>query len=261
MTPWTLLDTAPIPEGGGRLRLLRRGSEFVIRIDDGTELMSSRLGGSEESLARLAAERGVSQYVLLGAGLDTFALRNETTQLRVFEVDHPATQRWKNRLLLQAGLDMPATCTKVAVNFEQDDLESCLKDAGLQPDEPALFAMLGVVPYLTPTAFAATLAVVGAHRADAWLALDYSLPRDLLPPPEQLAFDSLAQRVQQAGEPFRLFLSSDDMAQRLRAAGFRVQEELTPEAINERYFAARASTLRVRGSGARLLLATRETPV
>ena len=212
---------------------------------------------AEESLAYAAKTHGVRQYVLLGAGLDTFSLRNNDPHLHVFEVDHPATQAWKQRLLREAGLDLPGTCTQVAVDFETDDLASRLDSCGLHPDKPAMFAMLGVVPYLTPAAFTATLAVLARRGGGSSLVLDYGLPRHVLPPMEQLAFDSLAERVAKAGEPFQLFFTEEEMAEQMNRAGLRVAEDLTPKEINERYFERRGSALRLRGTGVHLTLAVR----
>ncbi len=212
---------------------------------------------AEEALAHAIAHRDVSQYVLLGAGLDTFVLRNAHAGLRVYEVDHPATQAWKQRLLREAGLVLPPGATQIAVDFEREDLEERLRDAGLQATEPTMFAMLGVVPYLSREAFDTTLEVLSRRPSNTWLAMDFSLPREALPPLQRLAFDSIAARVAQAGEPFQLFLTPDEMTARLAEAGFAVEEMLCPEAINERYFSGRGSALRVRGSGARLVLAVR----
>ena len=195
--------------------------------------------------------------MLLGAGLDTFALRNPHPGLKVFEVDHPATQRWKQRLLHEAGLEVPQGCTHVPVDFETQNLRHRLHEAGLDSRRPALFAMLGVVPYLTQEAFASTLAAVEQHGARTGLVLDYALPRQDLPPLEQLAFDSLAGRVADAGEPFRLFFTDTQVAAHLRTAQMSVRLQLGPAQINELFFAGRGSRLRVLGSGARLVSAFR----
>lgn len=207
---------------------------------------------AEEALATAFTGDGVTQYVLLGAGLDTFAQRNPHPALRVFEVDHPATQRWKQRLLQEAGLSLNAT--HVPVDFERDDLEACLRHAGLRDDQPTMFAMLGVVPYLTGEAFAGTLAMLARRPSSTAVVMDYGLPRHALPPLEQLAFDSLAERVAQAGEPFRLWFTPETLSRQMDENGMRVMETLHPETVNERYFAERGSLLRVRGTGARMAL-------
>src|SRR5580704_6309372 len=102
---------------------------------------------AEDTLAH-AVERGVKQYVLLGAGLDTFAHRNPHSHLRVFEVDHPATQQWKRELLETSRLPAPGNLTYAPVDFERESLPEQLLSVGFDPDVPTFFAWLGVVPYL-----------------------------------------------------------------------------------------------------------------
>src|SRR3982074_2029576 len=107
---------------------------------------------AEDTLARAIAQ-GVTQYVLLGAGLDTFAHRDPYPHLRIFEVDHPATQQWKRELLETGSLPAPANLTYVPVDFEREWLPEQLYSAGFNPQVPTFFAWLGVVPYLTLEAF------------------------------------------------------------------------------------------------------------
>ena len=109
-----------------------------------------------------AAARGVKQLVALGAGLDTFAWRNPHREagVRIFEVDHPATQAWKRELIATAGLP-DAAATYVPVDFERQSLADCLRAAGFRTDSPAFFSWLGVVPYLTRDAFRSTLRFFG----------------------------------------------------------------------------------------------------
>ena len=113
---------------------------------------------AEDQLAE-ALKRGVTQYVVLGAGLDTFAYRNPYAgrDLRVFEVDHPATQAWKRNRLETTGIPVPADLTYVPVDFEKRAVPECLSEAGFQRNAPTFFSWLGVTPYLTPEAFNATV--------------------------------------------------------------------------------------------------------
>lgn len=207
---------------------------------------------AEDTLAR-AVERGVRQYVLLGAGLDTFAHRNAHPGLRVFEVDHPATQEWKRELLESASLPAPANLAYAPVDFEQQSLPEQLQIAGFDPEAPAFFAWLGVVPYLTSAAFHATLGYIAARPAGSGVVLDYGQPRSALPFFEQLAHDSLASRVQQAGEPFQLFFTPTEIAATL--TGFSEIEDLGTAELNERYFANRPDALKLLGSAGRILSA------
>ena len=114
---------------------------------------------AEDTLATTIST-GVTQYVVLGAGLDTFALRNPYSNLKVFEVDHPATQAWKRDLLVAAHLMLPSSATLVATDFEGDRLAGSLAAAGFDPEAATLFAWLGVVPYLTLASFRATLGFI-----------------------------------------------------------------------------------------------------
>ncbi len=169
---------------------------------------------AEDKLAQAVAN-GVTQYVLLGAGLDTFAHRNPHPNLRVFEVDHPATQQWKRELLQTSAIPVPPTLTYAPVDFEHHSLAGQLELAGFNPAVPTFFAWLGVVPYLTLAAFRATLGFIAAQPSGSGVVLDYGQPRSALPFFEQLAHDSLASRVQQAGEPFQLFFTPAEIAAEL----------------------------------------------
>jgi len=205
---------------------------------------------AEDTLARAVAQ-GVTQYVLLGAGLDTFAHRNPYQQLRVFEVDHPATQQWKRELLEISGLPAPANLTYVPVDFERQSLSEQLHSAGFNPAVPTFFAWLGVVPYLTLAAFRSTINFIAAQSHGTGVVLDYSQPRSALPFLEKLAHDSLSARVQLAGEPFQLFFTPSEMASELTA--FRDMEDIGSFEINARYFANRSDNLRMLGSAGRFL--------
>jgi methyltransferase (TIGR00027 family) len=207
---------------------------------------------AEDNLRR-AVESGVHQYVLLGAGLDTFAYRNPYAQLRVFEVDHPATQQWKRELLQQNRIAVPESITYTPVDFERQSLSAQLSDAGFNFQEPAFFAWLGVVPYLTLEAFRATLSFVSDQPPGSGLTLDYGQPRSVLPPLERLALDSLASRVEQAGEPFQLFFTPPEIAAEL--SSFHTIEDLGAPEINARYFHGRTDQLAMRGTAGRLLSA------
>jgi methyltransferase (TIGR00027 family) len=206
-----------------------------------------------EDLLAQAVQRGVAQYVLLGAGLDTFAHRNPHPALRVFEVDHPATQLWKRELLQTGSLPQPANLIYAPVDFERQSLADQLHGAGFDSTAPTFFAWLGVVPYLTREAFRATLRFVSAQPPGSGLVFDYGQPREALPFPEQLAHDSLASRVQLAGESFQIFFTPKQAAAEL--AAFRNIEDIGSPEINARYFSSRTDDLRLRGSAGRIVSA------
>jgi methyltransferase (TIGR00027 family) len=207
---------------------------------------------AEDNLARSVAH-GVTQYVLLGAGLDTFAHRNPFPQLRVFEVDHPATQQWKRELLATSSLPVPQNLIYAPVDFERQSLSEQLVSAGFNPQIPTFFAWLGVVPYLTLEAFRVTIQFVASQPAGSGIALDYGQPRSALPFLEKLAHDSLAARVQLAGEPFQLFFTPPEIATELTA--FRNFEDIGTSEINSRYFAKRTDDLKLMGTAVRFLSA------
>jgi methyltransferase (TIGR00027 family) len=207
---------------------------------------------AEDNL-RKAVESGVEQYVLLGAGLDTFAYRNSYPQLRVFEVDHPATQQWKRELLQRNRIAIPESVTYTPVDFECQSLSAQLGNTGFNQRAPTFFAWLGVVPYLTLEAFRGTLSFISTQPPGSGVTLDYGQPRAVLPLLERLAHDSLASRVEKAGEPFRLFFTPADIAAEFLR--FHSLEDLGSQEINARYFSGRTDQLAVRGTAGRLFSA------
>lgn len=206
-----------------------------------------------EDLLAIAASRGVGQYVLLGAGLDTFAYRNPFPSLRVIEVDHPATQQWKCDLLLNSNLPHPANLVYTPVDFEQQSLPEQLLAAGFNPNAPTFFSWLGVVPYITLSAFRATLRFISAQPPGSGLVFDYVQPRSVLPPHEQLALDSISFRVQRSGESFQTFFTPAEIAAEL--AAFHNIENLGSSEINARYFSDRTDALKTLGSAGHFISA------
>jgi methyltransferase (TIGR00027 family) len=205
---------------------------------------------AEDQLAR-AVERGVRQYVVLGAGLDTFAYRNRfrSDGLRVFEVDHPATQEWKRAQLRARGIAIPPDMTFAAVDFERQSLEDGLIAAGFERHRPAFFSWLGVTPYLSRAAFDATIQFIARMPEGSGVVFDFAVERRLLSPAQQLALDALSARVARAGEPFQLFFDPAALAGDLARLGFRDIEDLGCDEINARYFAGRSDGLAVSGGG------------
>jgi len=202
----------------------------------------------EDHLA-LAVEAGVRQYVVLGAGLDTFAYRNPFSNLRVFEVDFPSTQEFKRTLLAAASIAEPENLTFVPLDFEHQTLPSGLAQAGFDASKPAFFSWLGVIPYLTLQAFRATIHWVATMPEGSGIAFDYSLAAEELSPQMQAARKSLAQRVAAAGEPFQLFFRSEQMEQELISAGFTRIEQVDSRELNCRYFSGRTDGLQLSEEG------------
>jgi methyltransferase (TIGR00027 family) len=163
--PLVLSDPVAVPLLGPEVRADLEAAK--AQLNDPANLvlrawLVARSRYAEDKLAEAVAQ-GLNQYVLLGAGLDTFAHRNPHPHLRVFEVDHPATQAWKQQLVAAARLPPQHNLTYVPVDFETESLPERLAACGFNPDAPAFFAWLGVVPYLTLPAFRATLAYIAAR--------------------------------------------------------------------------------------------------
>ena len=215
--------------------------------------MAVRSRYAEDQLAR-AVSLGMRQYVVLGAGLDTFAYRNPYSGLRVFEVDHPATQAWKRERLATANIPIPSSVTFAPVDFEHQTLAAGLAEAGLH-QEATFFSWLGVVPYLTRDAITSTFRYIAQFPAPTGVAFDYAVPRSSLNLVGKLALDAISARVARAGEPFQTFFDPAELAQELRSIGFGEIEDLDRDVINSRYFANRSDKLRVGGHLGRLMCA------
>lgn len=232
--------------------------------------IAARSRFTEDCLAEAMA-RGVGQYVLLGAGLDTFAYRATRKSLRVFEVDHPATQAWKRARLSEVRIATPDWVTYAPVDFERETIKDGLARAGFDLSRPAMFAWLGVTPYLTREAVMATLAFVATLPKGTEIVFDYpAAPNDKMreavmamlsseTAPDSAAaargetpregFEALATRVAAAGEPFLSLFVSEELLRDIKAAGFSFAEDLDSDALNARYFAGRKDGLSLRGWG------------
>jgi methyltransferase (TIGR00027 family) len=208
--------------------------------------MAARSRYAEDELARAVAH-GVRQYVVLGAGLDTFAYRNPHPGLRVFEVDHPATQAWKREQLQAAGIAIPPSLTFVPVDFERQTLAEGLGWSEFDLRAAALFSWLGVVPYLTREACMTTLSFVVKMPAGSGVVFDFAVDPGLLNAGQRQALDALSQRVARYGEPFQLFLDPEKLQDELRGMGFCRTEFLQGKELNARYFKDREDGLLVRG--------------
>lgn len=201
-----------------------------------------------------AYARGVRQYAVLGAGFDTFALRQAFEGLRVFEIDHPATQTAKRDLLAKASIDVPPSLAFVPVDFETQSLEAELAKANFDARAPAFFAWLGVVPYLSHEAVFDTLRYVAQRPEGTEVVFDFALPSDMLNERERAARERLAARVAEVGEPWQSFFRPDELVADVRALGFTHVEMIDSLALNDLYFRDRDDDLRLGRTG-RLLRA------
>jgi len=194
-----------------------------------------------------AVRAGVTQFVVLGAGLDTFAYRNPYDRLRVFEVDHPDTQAWKRGRLEDVGIAAPPSVTYVAVDFASADWFPALRAAGLRDDVPSAFSWLGVVTYLELDAVRATLLRIGSLPRGSFVVFDYGISRDLLTDRQRAILDEASGLVAAIGEPFVTFFHPHDLERELRAAGFSLVEQLGPAELNAQYFYGRTDGLQAGG--------------
>lgn len=204
---------------------------------------------AEDSLAA-SIESGVRQVVVLGAGLDTYAYRASLPGgVRVFEVDHPATQAWKRRRLAEAGISIPQLLTYAPVDFERESLAAGLGGVGFDSGQQTFFTWLGVVPYLTPAAVFSTLSFIARLPGGAQVLFDYSNRSDPTADDAEAtaARQRLAARVASFGEPFRCFFETEELHAKLKDLGFGEIEDLGPELILERYFGIRRVTPKERG--------------
>jgi methyltransferase (TIGR00027 family) len=201
---------------------------------------------AEDQLAK-ATERGVLQYVILGAGLDTFAYRNpfKAKGLRVFEVDRPATQIWKRQLLSNAGIAIPPELSFVGMNFEAAPLGDILQQAGFRMEQPAFFSWLGVTMYLTEAAIFETLKFVTSLPKGSSITFDF---RVFSSSPIARAIDEvLAQRAAEVGEPWISAFDPSVLRSRIFEIGFGAAEIYGSDQLNERYLHRRKDGLRTGG--------------
>ena len=203
-----------------------------------------------------AIDRGVDQYVVLGAGLDTFAYRNPYEILQVFEVDFPATQAWKRTELARAGIAIPPALTFVPADFEQISLSGALASSGFDGSKPAWFSWLGVTMYLARETVMQTLAFVAGLPPGSGLVFDYGVDPEKLRPMERYFLDRFAERVAAAGEPWVTGFDPVILSEDLRRLGFTSLEDLGQNEINARYFSGRGDGLSV-GSLGRIVSAGR----
>ena len=198
-----------------------------------------------EDALHQAVARGVRQYMILGAGLDSFAYRQPAwaTGVHVFEVDYPASQHWKQARLHELAIDPPPTLTFIPIDFEQHDLTATLQAAGYRPEEPAFFSWLGVTPYLTEASVFTTLHAVAAAAAGSEIVFEYCVPASRLDAVSRQALATVQASSAAHGEPWQSLFAPESLAARVRALGFSVVEDFGPDDALGRYFAGRTDGL------------------
>jgi methyltransferase (TIGR00027 family) len=231
------------------------GTHLVLSSARAQAVCRSRF--TEDHLAA-GVRDGVSQYVILGAGLDSFAYRPQPPaggpaargRIRVFEVDHPASQQWKRGRLAAAGIAVPDLVSFVPLDFERDPLAGRLRQAGFDPDRPALVSWLGVTMYLTSAAISQALAEIGTFAPGTQLITDYMLPAALRDETGNTYAGLVAPTAAERGEPWLTFLAPDDMSALLERHGFGAiahvrQRDSVPAALWDRTDALRPAVLSV----------------
>jgi methyltransferase (TIGR00027 family) len=191
----------------------------------------------EDKVDEAVADR-IHQYVLLGAGLDSFVYRRRDLhdKLRVFEVDHPETQEWKRRRLAELGIDTPPNLVFAPVNFETDTLGDGLSSANFDFDSPAIFSWIGVTMYLTRDAIEETLTTIGGACSGTRLVLTYDIPRHSLGPAAQAHYDRVSTSAAALGEPFVSLFEPAEIEQVLHRFGFQVSSHFGPAEAVAMYF-------------------------
>jgi len=210
-----------------------------------------------EDLVADQASRGVRQYVILGAGLDTFAERKPelTSSLHVFEVDPPGPQAWKRQRLIELGFGVPEWLHLVPVDFESSDGWEQLTAAGFDANQPAVVASTGVTMYVTKEATAATLRRVAALAPGSTLAMTFLIPPQLLEAPDRSVIQTTEKNARASGTPFISFFSPEEILALAHEAGFREVRALATTEVAERYLAKQPDAPRPPG-GESLLIAT-----
>ena len=212
-----------------------------------------------EDLVVAQAGNGVGQYVILGAGLDTFAQRRPevASRLRVFEVDQSGPQSWERRRLIELGFGIPEWLRLVPVDFEAGDAWwERLAAAGFDAGQPAIVASTGVSMYLTKDAIAATLRQAAALAPESTLAMSFLLPLELADPEVRPGLQMAEKGARASGTPFISFFTPAEMLTLARESGFKDVQHVSAATLARRYFSGRIDSLHPPNNSEELLVAT-----
>lgn len=228
----------------------------------GTRLFRASIVARARFIEDLVVEqlaRGVDQYVLLGAGLDTFVQRRPeiVSRLRVFEIDRPDTQAWKRQRLVELGYGIPDALKLVPVDFEAgDSWRQKLAVAGFETARPAVVTSTGVSMYLTREAIMALLREVAALAPGSTFAMSFLLPLEMAEPAVRPGMEMAEKGARASGTPFISFFTPAEMMALAREAGFREARHVSAADLAARYFAGRPDGLRPPYNAEELLVAT-----
>jgi methyltransferase (TIGR00027 family) len=237
-----VLDHGSILNDPFAMKILREEEKDVLQFANVHPMASigrlftvARSRIAEDALSE-AVERGIRQIVILGAGLDTFALRSPhgARQIRIYEVDHPATQAWKRERLAEAQIALPPWLIFVPVDFERDDMGAKLTSAGFQRNSPAFFSWLGVVPYLTKNAIGGTLNYM-ASIPSSEVVFDYMEPPEAFSEEMRELVTERTEELEKMGERWASRFEPAGMAAILRAHGFSDIEDINFQEITARF--------------------------
>ena len=223
-------------------RLMPNSAEVLVRNSRANLVMRQRY--TEDELGK-ALERGVTQYVILGAGLDSFAYRRLDLAgvLQVFEVDTPATQQWKRGRLRELNIALPGNLTFVPINFEHQTLADGLRAGGYRSEMPTFVSWLGVTPYLTQAAVFETLRYVASFALGSEIVFEYELLDSLLDQEYRQFAAVLKASTAARGEPILSLFEPAALAARLQELGFSQVRDFGPKEANARYFSERTDGL------------------
>ncbi|MGE0529448.1 MAG: class I SAM-dependent methyltransferase [Bdellovibrionales bacterium] len=228
---------------------------------EGTKPFRASIVARARFIEDLVAEQvrcGVSQYAMLGAGLDTFAQRRSdvASQLRIFEIDRPGTQEWKRQRLTELGFQIPTWLRFVPVDFESgESWWERLIAAGFETEKTSVVASIGVSMYLTKEAIKETLRRMVGLAPGSKFIMTFMLPLDLVDPSDQPGYEMSLKGARASGTPFINFFSPPEMLALARDAGFKDVDHLSTLSLMSRYFAGRKDGLRP-SSGEEMLIAT-----
>jgi methyltransferase (TIGR00027 family) len=211
-----------------------------------------------EDLVFEKMSHGLNQYVILGAGLDTFAQRRPdvASKLQIFEIDQPLTQAWKQQRLTELGFSLPSWLHFVPVDFETGrSWQEQLVNSSFDKTKPALVSSTGVSMYLTKEANAASLRQIATLAPGTTLAMTFLLPKELIEPEDRLGLEISEKGARASGTPFLSFFEPNEIMKMAREAGFSEVRHVSGTDLTQRYFAGRADDLRP-SSGENLLIAT-----
>ncbi len=237
-----LLDHGSILFDPFAIKILREDEKDVLQFANfhpmasiGRLLTAARSRIAEDALSEAVA-RGVRQIVILGAGLDAFALRSpyDALEIRIYEVDHPATQAWKRQCMAEAQLALPPWLIFVPVDFERDDLGEMLAGAGFQRNSPAFFTWLGVVPYLTREATGSTLDYMASIQSSE-VVFDYMEPPQSFSEEMRELVTEQTEELEKMGERWVSSFEPAGIRSFLRAHGFREIEDVDFQEITSRF--------------------------